>query len=168
MHASPSDDLARANFANVVHNLRDEIVHYNKSRCAGCYVICKIITSNGSIDASSTFNQILYVGKGNLDRAMAHFPKKNNNFISFTKQQKALISLLSKKFKIGVIALHCCHSAVAFACEKVLIQHFKSSIFNSYSGHKLSLSPEALDLLETAALELLFSKISSQSFDLEY
>ena len=152
-----------------MHGLRDEVLHYTRSRCAGCYVIFKLGFYNGQIDVSSTLNQPVYVGKGNLDRASAHFPKNMfSTSLNLTKQQKVLVTLLSKKFKIGVIALHCCHPAVAFACEKVLIKHFKSSLFNSYSGHKMSLSDKALSELETAALELLFSRISDGDFDLEY
>ena len=148
------------------------MIHYDKSRCAGCYVIFHLRFSDGCINVQDTFNAVLYVGKGNLDRASAHFPSKkncgDNGNVPLTKQQKALVTLLSEKQRIGVIALHCCHSAIAFGCEKVLIKHFQTTIHNSYSGHKHSLSVEALLTLETAALEYLFARISDCDFDLEY
>ena len=147
-------------------------MQYNKTRCIGCYVICKIRFNSRGIDIPKTLNSIVYVGKGNLQRAASHFPKKRSNFkttlTKLTKQQKALVKLLAKKSKIGVIALRCCHTAVAFACEKVLIKHFRSTLLNSYSGHKVSLPPQALNTLENAALEFLFSRISDCDFDLVY
>ena len=155
-----------------MHSLWDEVKRYDNARCIGCYVICKIRFNKSGIDVPSTLNGVVYVGKGNLQRAASHFPKKRKNFktkiTKLTKQQKALIKLLKKKSKIGVIALSCCHTAVAFACEKVLIKHYRSTLLNSYSGHKASFSPNALDTLENAALEFLFNRISDCDFDLVY
>ena len=173
-HAHPANlrSAAQGNFSAAVHDLWDEVKAYNASRCIGCYVICKLCFDGSKVDVPATLNSVVYIGKGDLSRAASHFPKDSSKAkskaLKLTKQQVAIIDLLSKKHKVGVIALHCCHTAVAFACEKVLIDHYKSSILNSYSGHKESFSSSALAQLEIAALEFLYCKISSCDFDLVY
>ena len=164
---------AYRNFSNAIKSVSDAILTFERSRCIGCYVLVNLgpVSADGT-NLAAILNDVIYVGKGDIKRAASHIPDSRSVHLSqlkgLSKKQVALVSLLLTEHRIGIIHFHCCRTCVAFAVERVLIKHFKSSLLNIYSGHKRSLPDKDLAILELAALEFLYSKINAHDYDLVF
>ena len=165
---SSSAENAYTRFSEAIRSVRADVFNFFRTRCTGCYVLLKLVFHpNGCINAIETANNVLYVGKGNIERAVSHVPKATlkSDLEGMDLKELSLLAILLSQNKIGIVYLHCCNSPAAFAVEKVLISRYKEKILNTYSGHKLSLSAPALNVLDAAAVDFIYDKVSAMDFD---